>query len=100
MGDKEKMFHFDFYLIWIFDLLMLLAAPPVSLFQGWAYKRSAQEADFLIGLYDQVFEDAHVFIKQSLKPKMDLLECNYIMQVCSNSYLRWTLINQNYSVLL
>ncbi|XP_041950591.1 dynein heavy chain 8, axonemal-like [Alosa sapidissima] len=48
--------------------------------QGWAYKRSAQEADTLISLYDQVFEDAHVFIKQNLKPKMDLLECNYIMQ--------------------
>ncbi|XP_063079703.1 dynein axonemal heavy chain 8-like isoform X2 [Engraulis encrasicolus] len=48
--------------------------------QGWAYKRSAQEADALITLYDSLFEDAHVYIKQSLKPKMELLECNYIMQ--------------------
>lgn len=68
---------------------MLFAVLLICLFQGWAYKRSAQEADILIGLYDQVFEDAHLFIKQSLKPKMDLLECNYIMQVCLNSYFRW-----------
>uniref|UniRef100_A0A8C7ITK8 Dynein axonemal heavy chain 8 n=1 Tax=Oncorhynchus kisutch TaxID=8019 RepID=A0A8C7ITK8_ONCKI len=48
--------------------------------QGWAYKRSAVEADNIMSLYDKVFEDAYVYLKQSLKPKMELLECNYIMQ--------------------
>lgn len=32
-------------------------------------------------LYDRIFEDAYAFMKQSLKPKMELLECNYISQV-------------------
>uniref|UniRef100_A0A3P8XWJ2 Dynein, axonemal, heavy chain 8 n=1 Tax=Esox lucius TaxID=8010 RepID=A0A3P8XWJ2_ESOLU len=48
--------------------------------QGWAYKRSAAEADKIMILYDKIFEDAYVHLKQSLKPKMELLECNYIMQ--------------------
>lgn len=54
--------------------------------QGWACKRNAQEADRIMNLYDQIFEDAYVFMKQSLKPKMDLLECNYIIQVQLNWY--------------
>lgn len=33
-------------------------------------------------MYDMVFEDGYLYLKQNLKPKMDLLECNYIMQVC------------------
>ncbi|XP_046878072.1 dynein axonemal heavy chain 8-like [Hypomesus transpacificus] len=48
--------------------------------QGWANKRSTQEADSIMTLYDKIFEDAYVFLNQSLKPKMDFLECNYIMQ--------------------
>ncbi|KAM6954364.1 dynein axonemal heavy chain 8-like [Aplochiton taeniatus] len=48
--------------------------------QGWAYKRNAAEADGIMSLYDKIFESAYTFLKQSLKPKMDLLECNYIMQ--------------------
>ncbi|XP_062857915.1 dynein axonemal heavy chain 8-like [Trichomycterus rosablanca] len=48
--------------------------------QGWTNKRSAQEADSLMSLYDKIFEDAYIFMKQNLKPKMQLLECNYVMQ--------------------
>ncbi|XP_066532241.1 dynein axonemal heavy chain 8-like isoform X2 [Hoplias malabaricus] len=48
--------------------------------QGWCNKRSAQEAEILMNLYNKIFEDAYVFMKQNLKPKMELLECNYIMQ--------------------
>ncbi|KAI4895809.1 hypothetical protein NFI96_021985 [Prochilodus magdalenae] len=48
--------------------------------QGWANHRNAQEADRLMAHYDKIFEDAYVFMKQNLKPKMQLLECNYIMQ--------------------
>ncbi|XP_037394017.1 dynein heavy chain 8, axonemal [Pygocentrus nattereri] len=50
------------------------------IFQGWAKKRTAQEPDTLMAHYDKIFEDAYVFLKQNLKPKMQLLECNYIMQ--------------------
>uniref|UniRef100_A0A667YRJ5 Dynein, axonemal, heavy chain 5 like n=1 Tax=Myripristis murdjan TaxID=586833 RepID=A0A667YRJ5_9TELE len=48
--------------------------------QGWTHKRNAQEADSIISLYDKIFEDAYLYMKQNLKPKMELLECNYIMQ--------------------
>uniref|UniRef100_A0A8C9WHP3 Dynein axonemal heavy chain 8 n=1 Tax=Scleropages formosus TaxID=113540 RepID=A0A8C9WHP3_SCLFO len=48
--------------------------------QGWATKRSPQESDILLSLYDKVFEDVYTYMKQNLKPKMELLECNYIMQ--------------------
>ncbi|XP_071768037.1 dynein axonemal heavy chain 8-like [Centroberyx gerrardi] len=48
--------------------------------QGWAYKRNAQEADNIMSLYDKIFEDTYLYMKQNLKPKMELLECNYIMQ--------------------
>lgn len=50
--------------------------------QGWAHKRNAQEAESLLTLYDKIFEDVYLYMKQNLKPKMELLECNYIMQVC------------------
>uniref|UniRef100_A0A3B4U7E5 Dynein axonemal heavy chain 8 n=1 Tax=Seriola dumerili TaxID=41447 RepID=A0A3B4U7E5_SERDU len=48
--------------------------------QGWAHKRNAQEAESIMGLYDKIFEEAYLYMKQNLKPKMELLECNYIMQ--------------------
>ncbi|CAL8275103.1 unnamed protein product [Lota lota] len=48
--------------------------------QGWANKRNATEAEKILSLYDQIFEDAYLFMEQNLKPKMELLECNYIMQ--------------------
>ena len=50
--------------------------------QGWANKRNAKEADSIVSLYNKIFEDAYLYMKQNLKPKMELLECNYIMQVC------------------
>ncbi|XP_056290683.1 dynein axonemal heavy chain 8-like [Pseudoliparis swirei] len=48
--------------------------------QGWAHKRMAKEAASIMNLYEKIFEDAYLFMKQNLKPKMELLECNYIMQ--------------------
>ncbi|XP_027145030.1 dynein heavy chain 8, axonemal isoform X2 [Larimichthys crocea] len=48
--------------------------------QGWAHKRNAQEAESIMGLYDKIYGDAYLFMRQNLKPKMELLECNYIMQ--------------------
>ncbi|XP_076601065.1 dynein axonemal heavy chain 8-like [Chaetodon auriga] len=50
------------------------------LIQGWAHKRNAQEAESIMSLYDKVFEDTYLYMKQNLKPKMELLECNYVMQ--------------------
>ncbi|XP_041660196.1 dynein heavy chain 8, axonemal-like [Cheilinus undulatus] len=48
--------------------------------QGWANKRNAEEAESIMGLYLKIFEDSYLYVKQNLKPKMELLECNYIMQ--------------------
>ncbi|XP_070701078.1 dynein axonemal heavy chain 8-like [Pempheris klunzingeri] len=48
--------------------------------QGWAHKRNANEAENIMSLYDKIFEDTYLYMKQNLKPKMELLECNYIMQ--------------------
>lgn len=50
-------------------------------------KRSQQEASVFLSLYDKVFEDAYTYMKLSLNPKMQLLECNYIMQVRLRSAL-------------
>ncbi|KAJ7340954.1 hypothetical protein JRQ81_004241, partial [Phrynocephalus forsythii] len=48
--------------------------------QGWLKTRTAQEAEVLLTLYDKVFEAAYTYMKLNLSPKMELLECNYIMQ--------------------
>ncbi|KAM6127972.1 dynein axonemal heavy chain 8 [Pterocles gutturalis] len=48
--------------------------------QAWLKKRSSQEAEILQSLYDRIFEPAYTYMKLNLNPKMDLLECNYIMQ--------------------
>ncbi|XP_068458453.1 dynein axonemal heavy chain 8-like [Clinocottus analis] len=48
--------------------------------QGWAHKRIAREAENIVNLYERIFEDTYLYMKQNLKPKMELLECNYIMQ--------------------
>uniref|UniRef100_A0A8C8RGD8 Dynein axonemal heavy chain 8 n=1 Tax=Pelusios castaneus TaxID=367368 RepID=A0A8C8RGD8_9SAUR len=48
--------------------------------QAWLKKRTSQEADILQGLYDRNFEAAYTYMKLNLNPKMELLECNYIMQ--------------------
>lgn len=49
-------------------------------------KRTAQEASVFQTLYDKIFEDVYTYMKLNLNPKMQLLECNYIMQVCSCVY--------------
>ncbi|KAM6355884.1 LOW QUALITY PROTEIN: dynein axonemal heavy chain 8 [Podargus strigoides] len=48
--------------------------------QAWLEKLSSQEAEVLQSLYDRVFEPAYTYMKPNLYPKMELLECNYIMQ--------------------
>ncbi|KAM4740016.1 dynein axonemal heavy chain 8-like [Anableps anableps] len=48
--------------------------------QGWAKKRNAHEAQSILSLYGKTFADVYIYMKQNLKPKMELLECNYIMQ--------------------
>ncbi|XP_045354026.1 dynein axonemal heavy chain 8 isoform X3 [Leopardus geoffroyi] len=48
--------------------------------QAWLKKRTAQEASVFQTLYDKIFEDTYTFMKLNLNPKMQLLECNYIMQ--------------------
>ncbi|KAM8851316.1 dynein axonemal heavy chain 8-like isoform 1-T4 [Spinachia spinachia] len=48
--------------------------------QGWAHKHIAKEAENVVNLYERIFDDAYLYMKHNLKPKMELLECNYIMQ--------------------
>ncbi|KAM5298595.1 dynein axonemal heavy chain 8-like [Ctenodactylus gundi] len=48
--------------------------------QAWLKKRTAQEASVFQSLYDKVFEDAYTYMRLNLSPKMQLLECNYIVQ--------------------
>ncbi|XP_028903091.1 dynein heavy chain 8, axonemal isoform X1 [Ornithorhynchus anatinus] len=48
--------------------------------QAWLKKRTPQESVILQGLYDSVFEAAYTYVKLNLAPKMQLLECNYIVQ--------------------
>ncbi|NXK51034.1 DYH8 protein, partial [Chauna torquata] len=48
--------------------------------QAWLKKRSPREAEVLQSLYDRIFEPAYTYMKLNLNPKMELLECNYIMQ--------------------
>ncbi|NXF67302.1 DYH8 protein, partial [Ciccaba nigrolineata] len=48
--------------------------------QAWLKRRSSQEAEVLQSLYDGIFEPAYKYMKLNLNPKMELLECNYIMQ--------------------
>uniref|UniRef100_A0A8C7B547 Dynein axonemal heavy chain 8 n=1 Tax=Neovison vison TaxID=452646 RepID=A0A8C7B547_NEOVI len=51
-----------------------------AILQAWLKKRSAQEATVFLGLYNKIFEDIYTYMKLNLNPKMQLLECNYIMQ--------------------
>ncbi|XP_070312609.1 dynein axonemal heavy chain 8 [Odocoileus virginianus] len=48
--------------------------------QAWLKKRTTQENSVFLTLYDKIFEDAYTFMKLNLNPKMQLLECNYIVQ--------------------
>lgn len=64
------------------SLVLVFFMSNTAFIQGWTNTRNAKEADSILSLYDRVFEDAYSFMRQSLKPKMELLECNYITQVC------------------
>ena len=52
-------------------------------FQAWLNKREVQEHDVLEPLFECVFDEVYTYVKQSLSPKMDVLECNVITQVCA-----------------
>ena len=36
-------------------------------------------------LFESVFDDVYTYVKQNLTPKMEVLECNVITQVCKLS---------------
>ncbi|EPY76637.1 hypothetical protein CB1_001402002 [Camelus ferus] len=55
--------------------------------QAWLKKRTAQEASVFLTLYDKIFEDIYTYMKLNLNPKMQLLECNYIVQRTVESYV-------------
>ncbi|XP_078069648.1 dynein axonemal heavy chain 8-like [Mustelus asterias] len=48
--------------------------------KAWLNRRTPWEAEILQGLFDKAFEDSYEYMKLSLNPVMELLECNYIMQ--------------------
>ncbi|KAB0406517.1 hypothetical protein E2I00_002289, partial [Balaenoptera physalus] len=58
----------------------LINRDSVFLLQAWLKKRTTQEASVFLSLYDKIFEDIYTFMKLNLNPKMQLLECNYIVQ--------------------
>lgn len=47
-----------------------------------------------LGLYDKAFEDTYTYMKLNLSPKMQLLECNYIVQVRLASFVPPLLLAQ------
>lgn len=62
-------------------LISLINRDSVSLlWRGWK-KRTTQENNVFLTLYDKIFEDAYTYMKLNLNPKMQLLEYNYIVQV-------------------
>ena len=50
-------------------------------FQAWLNKRHPKEAETLNVFYDRSFQEIYTYAKEGLVAKMELLECNYIMQV-------------------
>lgn len=50
-------------------------------FKGWLLTRNSQESEFLLTLFDKIFDDLYHYINTTLSPKMETLQCNQIMQV-------------------
>ncbi|GAA49452.1 dynein heavy chain 5 axonemal [Clonorchis sinensis] len=48
--------------------------------KGWLRTRSSLVRDKIYGTFDGFFEEAHRYVTQSLGPKMQTLQCNYIRQ--------------------
>ena len=50
--------------------------------QAWLNKRPEAEAEVLKGLFEKSFDEILRFVQENCVFKMDILEHNYIMQVC------------------
>ncbi|XP_066028864.1 dynein axonemal heavy chain 5 isoform X2 [Pocillopora verrucosa] len=48
--------------------------------QGWLNTRPQLEADVLFSLFESVFDELRTFVIQNCVPKMEVLECNNIVQ--------------------
>ncbi|XP_048577391.1 dynein axonemal heavy chain 5 isoform X1 [Nematostella vectensis] len=48
--------------------------------QSWLKTRSSTESEILFNLFEQLFDDVQNFLTVSVVPRMELLECNYIVQ--------------------
>lgn len=66
--------------LWIFGLFWLMFR--LLYWQAWLNKREPQEHDVLEQLFECVFDEVYTYVKQNLNPKMEVLECNVITQVC------------------
>ena len=51
------------------------------IFEGWLNRRPPSERATLMPLFEKNFSSIYTYMWQSLSPKMDVLECNYIRQV-------------------
>ena len=52
------------------------------IFEGWLIHRQPQERDVLLPLFDSIFYDVYLLVSLKLEPKMVMLQCMYIRQVC------------------
>nr|QWY73219.1 dynein heavy chain 5 [Hofstenia miamia] len=50
------------------------------LVRAWCLKQPPVVGDTLIPIYEKIFAELHLYIKQNLTPKMDLLEAMYVRQ--------------------
>ncbi|RUS82388.1 hypothetical protein EGW08_009840, partial [Elysia chlorotica] len=65
---------------------MIFISPSVlpwqPILEGWLLKRSLNEASVLTPLFEAIYSDLEQFVFLNTEPKMDLLACNKIRQVC------------------
>ncbi|GFR77163.1 dynein heavy chain 8, axonemal, partial [Elysia marginata] len=65
---------------------MIFISPSVlpwqPILEGWLLKRSVTESSVLTPLFEAIYSDLEQFVYLNTDPKMDLLSCNKIRQVC------------------
>lgn len=66
--------------------------------QAWLNKREVQEHDVLEPLFECIFDEVYTYVKQNLAPKMEVLECNVIKQVCAALHLAFGVLNSPVSI--